>query len=130
MERTIIIDGVGRPFKASGLTPRLYRGLCGRDLFRDIIKLETELQPEDNDPGLLMIYEDLAYVMAMQGNDALSDNDERKITRFPETPEKWLDGLELFAIADTWPEIARLFYESTGTIVESKKKKAEAVHES
>lgn len=118
MERFIKIDGTPRPFKASGATPRLYRGICGRDLFVDLVKLETEEYSAET----LMIYEDLAYTMAKQGNDALPDTDERKIQPFPATPDEWLDGIQMLDIYDVMPQIAAMFRESEKTTVSSKKK--------
>ena len=104
MERTIMVDGVGRLFKTSGLTPRIYRGICGRDLFRDIARLETEWKPGESNAELLLIYEDLAYTMAKQGNDALPDDDERKQKPFPDTPDKWLDT-DLLSIGEIFDMI-------------------------
>lgn len=118
MERFINIDGIPRPFKTSGATPRIYRGICGRDLFIDLVKLETEKYSADT----LMIYEDLAYTMAKQGNDALPDSDERKVTQFPDTPDEWLDGIEALDIYDFMPQIMAMFRESEKTVVSSKKK--------
>ena len=122
MERTIMVDGVGRLFKTSGLTPRIYRGICGRDLFRDIARLETEWKPGESNAELLLIYEDLAYTMAKQGNDALPDDDERKQKPFPDTPDKWLDGIEVLSIYDVLPEIAKMGREDNMTTAVSKKK--------
>lgn len=118
MERIINIDGTGRCFKASGATPRVYRGVCGRDLFVDLARLDVE----EYTPDLLEIYEDLAYTMAKQGNEALPDNDERKIEPFPDTPEEWLDGIEVLSIYDILPQIAQLWRESEKQRVISKKK--------
>lgn len=122
MERTIKVDGVGRLFKTSGLTPRIYRGICGRDLFRDIARLETEWKSGESNAELLLIYEDLAYTMAKQGNDSLPDTDERKIIPFPETPDEWLDGIEVLSIYDVLPEIAKMWREDNQTTAISKKK--------
>lgn len=122
MVKTIIIDGAGRLFKTSGFTPRIYRAVTGRDLLRDIGKLET-IDPDQPTPvEILTIYEDLAYTMAKQGNDSLPDDDERKITPFPETPDEWLDGIEALSIYDVLPQIAQMWRESNQTLIESKKK--------
>lgn len=74
MERLINIDGIGVPFKASGATPRIYRGVTGRDLFTDLAKLENV---KTFTPELLEVYEDLAYTMRKQGNDALGEEKEK-----------------------------------------------------
>lgn len=117
MERIIVIDGIGRNFKSSGATPRIYRGICGRDLLTDLAKLEEGKYT----PEVLQIYEDMAYTMAKQGNDALPDNDERKIATFPSTPDEWLDTIEVLDIYDVLPQIAMLWKASNKTTVESKK---------
>lgn len=117
MERIIEIDGIGRNFKASGATPRIYRGICGRDLLQDIGKLEAGEYSID----ILQIYEDLAYTMAKQGNDALPDNDERKIPTFPATPDEWLDTIEVLDIYDILPQIAQMWRESNNSTVSAKK---------
>lgn len=117
MERIIEVDGIGRNFKASGATPRIYRGICGRDLLQDLVKLDSgEYSPE-----VLQIYEDLAYTMAKQGNDALPPEDERKIASFPATPDEWLDTIEVLDIYDVLPQIASLWRASNESKVLAKK---------
>lgn len=119
MIREIMIDGTGHVFKASGATPRIYRGICGRDLLQDILKLDSgEYTPET-----LQIYEDLAYTMARQGNDSLAEDDERKDHKFPLTPDEWLDTIEVMDIYDVLPQIARMWHDSQGTSVTAKKNK-------
>ena len=117
MERFITIDGIGRNFIASGATPRIYRSVCGRDLLTDLAKLDTE----EYTPDKLLIYEDLAYTMAKQGNAALPDGDERKIRSFPATPDEWLDTIEVLDIYEILPQIAQLWRENQDTTVNSKK---------
>lgn len=118
MEKIVYYDGTGHLFKASGFTPRIYRGITGRDLFVDLAKLETQ----EYTPEHLEIYEDLGYTMAKQGNDALPDNDDRKITPFPATPDEWLDTIETFSIYDVLPQIAEFWRESEESTAEAKKK--------
>lgn len=123
MERIINIDGIARNFKASGATPRLYRGVTGRDLLVDFSKLENAKTDEN---GLLsrevyQIYEDLMYVMAKQGNDALPAGDERKIATFPATPDEWLDTIETLDIYDMLPQIAQMWRLSNLSLIASKK---------
>lgn len=115
MERYIEIGGTEVMFKASGATPRIYRGVCGRDLLTDLIKLDTgEYTPET-----LQIYEDLAYTMAKQGNDALGEDRNKN---FPKTPDEWLDTIEALDIYDVLPQIAQLWRSSQQTTVNAKKK--------
>lgn len=122
MERTITVDGVGRLFRTSGLTPRIYRGITGRDVFKDIAQLEVGIAQQEITPELLMVFEDLSYTLLKQGNDFLPDEDERKIKPFPETPDAWLDTVEIWDIWDVFPSVAMLWREGNLTLVESKKK--------
>lgn len=122
MEKTIMVDGVGRLFRTSGLTPRIYRGVCGRDIFQDIAQLELAVGSGSLSMDSYTIWENLTYTMAKQGNDALPDTDERKIKPFPETPDEWLDGIEILDIWDIFPQCAELWREDNQTIIESKKK--------
>lgn len=115
MERYIDIGGSEVIFKASGATPRIYRGVCGRDLLTDLIKLDTG----DYTPDVLQIYEDLAYTMAKQGNDTLGD---KKDNNFPKSPDEWLDTIEALDIYDVLPQIAQLWRTSQKTTVSAKKK--------
>lgn len=117
MERIIEIDGIGRNFKASGATPRIYRGITGRDLLQDLVKLDSGEYSTET----LQIYEDLAYTMAKQGNDALPNDDERKISNFPATPDEWLDTIEVLDIYDVLPQIAQLWRTSNEAKVAAKK---------
>ena len=43
MTKTIEIDGKQVPFKASAAIPRIYRVKYGRDIFKDLMKLEKAL---------------------------------------------------------------------------------------
>ena len=117
MIREIIINGTGHVMKASGATPRIYRGICGRDLLTDIAKLDSGKYT----PKTLQIYEDLAYTMARQGNDALADDDVRKNHEFPLTPDEWLDTIEVMDIYDVLPQIARMWRDSNTATVAAKK---------
>ena len=44
MTKTIEIDGKQVPFKASAAIPRIYRVKYGRDIFKDLMKLEKALE--------------------------------------------------------------------------------------
>ena len=115
MERIINIDGIGVPFKASGATPRIYRGVTGRDLFTDLSKLENV---KTFTPELLEVYEDLAYTMRKQGNDALGEEKEKD---FPSTPDEWLDTIGVLDIYDILPQLIELWRDNEKTTVEAKK---------
>ena len=46
MSKTIIIDGIAVPFKASAAIPRLYRLQFRRDLFHDFADLQKSVDEE------------------------------------------------------------------------------------
>ena len=119
IERTIIISGQEVPFRASATTPRLYRAKFKRDIFRDLTKLEgayskrtedgDELQLDD-----LEIFENLAYIMALQADSSI-----------PATIDEWLDRFDMFSIYQVLPQILELWGENLKTEVEAKKELAE-----
>ena len=120
IERVITISGQEVPFRASASTPRLYRAKFKRDIFRDLTKLEgayskrtedgDELQIED-----LEIFENLAYIMALQADPSI-----------PATIDEWLDRFDIFSIYQVLPQILELWGENLMTEVEAKKGLAEA----
>ena len=120
IERVITISGQEVPFRASATTPRLYRAKFKRDIFRDLTKLEgayskrtedgDELQIED-----LEIFENLAYIMALQADPSI-----------PATIDEWLDRFDIFSIYQVLPQILELWGENLMTEVEAKKGLAEA----
>ena len=120
IERVITISGQEVPFRASATTPRLYRAKFKRDIFRDLTKLEgayskrtedgDELQIED-----LEIFENLAYIMALQADPSI-----------PATIDEWLDRFDIFSIYQVLPQILELWGENLITEVEAKKELAEA----
>ena len=120
IERVITISGQEVPFRASATTPRLYRAKFKRDIFRDLTKLEgayskrtedgDELQIED-----LEIFENLAYIMALQADPSI-----------PATIDEWLDRFDIFSIYQVLPQILELWGENLMTEVEAKKELAEA----
>ena len=120
IERVITISGQEVPFRASATTPRLYRAKFKRDIFRDLTKLEgayskrtedgDELQIED-----LEIFENLAYIMALQADPSI-----------PATIDEWLDRFDMFSIYQVLPQILELWGENLMTEVEAKKELAEA----
>ena len=120
IERVITISGQEVPFRASATTPRLYRAKFKRDIFRDLTKLDgayskrtedgDELQIED-----LEIFENLAYIMALQADPSI-----------PATIDEWLDRFDMFSIYQVLPQILELWGENLMTEVEAKKELAEA----
>ncbi len=119
IEKTIDISGKPVKFRSSATIPRLYRAKFGRDIFRDLTKLEKsygkktkngeELQIDD-----LEIFENVAYIMAYHADPTI-----------PATIDEWLDQFDMFSIYQVLPQILSLWGENLYTDVTSKKDTAE-----
>ncbi len=108
--RTIEIGGKSVTFKATAATPRLYRGMFGRDLFVDLTRLLQASNTKKMDVSVLELFENIAYTMARQADPTV-----------PDTPDQWLDGFEMFAIYDILPVILDL-WNANSTSLDAKKK--------
>ena len=108
----IDIDGREVPFKASAATPRIYRQMFGRDIYRDLERL-TEAIDSDNplDTVSLEIFENLSYVMAQSADPE----------GVPDDINAWLDQFEIFSIYAILPRIIELWGLNSETQVTSKK---------
>lgn len=126
MEKMVKIDGKEVGFRATALTPRIYRHKIGRDMIQDLNKLQasynkaTQLPAEATDEERkeaqlsaldLEIFENAAYVMAKQYDANL-----------PNSPEEWLDGFETFSIYEILPAILELWQLNSATTAKPKKK--------
>lgn len=139
MDKIISIDGKEVGFRASALTPRLYRHRMGRDIIRDLNKLrrsyekamkaQTVKDPGENatpeqlaeyeaaledaqlDTVDLEIFENVAFVMAHQYDQTI-----------PNTPEEWLEEFQVFSIYEVLPLILELWQINQQTTSTSKKK--------
>ena len=103
MTKVIEIDGKQVPFKASAAIPRIYRVRYGRDIFKDLMKLEEAMNENtEEDSGLdlfsLETFENIAYLMAKHADPSL-----------PDTAEEWLDEFSVFSIYQVLPEIIELW---------------------
>ena len=113
MEKIINIGGKEVKMRASALIPRLYRFRFGRDIIRDMTALKKAFNkknelPEDateeqkQDAALsemnLMIFENVAYIMAKHADPSI-----------PDDPNEWLDGFEMFSIYEIFPEILQMW---------------------
>lgn len=138
-EKIIKIDGKMVGFRATALTPRLYRYRMGRDIVRDMNQLKTAMEkavkarklkaPGENATEQekteykeevenaqlsvmdLEIFENAAFVMARQYDQTI-----------PDTPEDWLEGFETFSIYEILPEILNLWGLNQKTTSTPKKK--------
>lgn len=123
MEKIINIDGRDVGFKATALTPRLYRHHIGRDIVRDMKQLDkafkkaesgAETEEEKKEAQLsvidLEIFENVAYIMARQYDPGI-----------PDTPEEWLEEFSVFSIYEVLPEILKLWNLNNRTTAVPKK---------
>lgn len=127
MDKIIKIDDQDVKFRATARTPRLYRGLIGRDMIRDMERLrvaynkaaalpEDASEEEKQDAQLTMvdleIFENIAYIMARQ---ATPDMEEQ-------TADEWLDKFNMFSIYQVLPELLKLWQLNTAQTSTPKKK--------
>ena len=115
MTKVIEIDGRKVPFKASAAIPRIYRVKYGRDIFKDLMKLESALKNSSADDSTLDLFsletfENIAYLMAKHADPSL-----------PDTAEEWLDEFSVFSIYQVLPEIIKLWGLNVKQGVEAKK---------
>ncbi len=116
LKKEIKIDGQMVLFRASATVPRLYRAQFKRDIFKDLMKLESTMKENDEEAsGMpiedLELFENVAYIMAKHADP-----------NQPDTPEKWLDQFNTFSIYEVLPEILELWNTNIHTESESKKK--------
>lgn len=125
MDKIITIDGREVGFRATALTPRLYRHKIGRDIIQDLNSLrkayakaaslpEGATEEEKKEAQLsvldLEIFENAAWVMARQYDANVSGS-----------PEEWLDGFETFSIYEILPGILELWALNERTTATPKK---------
>lgn len=127
MDRVIKIDGKDVKFRATALTPRLYRGFFLRDMVRDMNKLRkaynkaaslgdkaTDEEREEAQLSAmdLEIFENAAYIMARH---ATPDN-------IAPSPDEWLDGFNMFSIYEILPQLLELWALNEAQTSKPKKK--------
>lgn len=114
MEKTLNIDGKDVRFKSTAGTLMRYRMNFGRDLIKDIAKLEKRYKSVENGEDEFEIYdlemfEKIAWAMAKTADNNIKDI------------EKWLDDFESFSIMVILPEIMDLLIANMKQEQESKK---------
>ena len=117
MEKTIKIDDKQVKFKATAMTPRMYRQQFQSDLFVDIQKLNDAWQNaranKEPLPGdALTMFENIAYTMAKQADPEA----------VPETADEWLEQFDMFSIYEVLPQIFELWALNTKQTSTPKKK--------
>ena len=126
MDKVLTISGKEVGFRATALTPRIYRHKIGRDIIQDLNRLRksyakdingenAKTEEEQRDAQLsvldLEIFENAAYVMAKQYDPDV-----------PASLDDWLDEFETFSIYEILPEILQLWSLNERTTAKPKKK--------
>ena len=114
--KTITIDGIDVPFKASATVPRLYRAKFRKDIFKDFAALKTSVDENDEaDSGLgiesLEVFEQISWVMAKHADPE----------GVPDSPDEWLEQFNVFSIYQILPQLFELWGMNLETQAESKK---------
>lgn len=107
MTEIINIDGRDIKFRATGSTLRRYRDEFNRDLFEDFNKLTTQ----DVSGEAMEIMQNLAFIMAEQGDDS---------GEMPDSIDDWLDSFDSFPFNEVAPKIVQLWQKSNITTVQPK----------
>lgn len=108
MERNVTIDGREYRLVANGATPRIYRGMFRSDVF----KAMTHSLMDNGEVSDTEVFENLAFVMAMQGGSVSTG---AKI-------EDWLGGMSSpTAIMEAVPDILSLWTDEAATTSVGKK---------
>ncbi|MGN8807405.1 MULTISPECIES: hypothetical protein [unclassified Blautia] len=115
LTKTIEIDGKEVIFKASAAIPRIYRIKFGRDIYKDLAKLENSVsknkeESSEIDIPSLEMFENIAYVMAKHADPSI-----------PDTPEEWLDEFNTFSIYQVLPSLIELWGLNMKRDVQAKK---------
>ena len=116
VQKTVKVANQEITFKSSAAIPRLYRIKFGRDIFKDLSKLEkayndnkgresSAIEIED-----LEIFENVAYIMALHADPTI-----------PATIDDWLDQFEMFSIYEVLPQILELWGSNLITTSTAKK---------
>lgn len=108
MEKIVKIDGKEMKLAVNGGTPRLYRSLFRKDLFQGM----NNAMDENNDIKDSEVFENLAFVMAIQGG---SISMSAKI-------DDWLNAMSNpMAIMEAAPDILNLWLATKETTSKAKK---------
>ncbi len=116
IKKTITVDGIEVPFKASAAVPRLYRIKFRRDIYKDFAALQTSVQNGDEEGSTLDIeslevFENNAYIMAKHAD----------LENVPDNPDDWLEAFNTFSIYEVLPQLIELWGLNVETQAESKK---------
>ncbi|MBP5361999.1 MAG: hypothetical protein J6Y71_03080 [Ruminococcus sp.] len=115
IKKTITVDGIEVPFKASAAVPRLYRIKFRRDIYKDFAALQTSVQEGDEEGSTLDIeslevFENIAYIMAKHADPE----------NVPDNPDDWLEAFNTFSIYAVLPQLIELWGLNVETQAESR----------
>lgn len=141
MDKIITVGGKEVGFRATALTPRLYRNKMGRDIVRDMAQLQSRLSKAIKARNLKKPKEDAADWQKKEYEDAIKEaqmsvmdleifeNVSWIMARqydhetIPDTPEAWLDSFDIpMSIYRVYPQIMELWQLNQGTTSTPKKK--------
>lgn len=116
IKKTITIDEIEVPFKASAAVPRLYRLKFGRDIYKDFASLKKSVDENDDENSALSIeslevFENIAYIMAKHADPE----------GVPSEPDDWLEQFNTFSIYEILPQLLSLWGLNIETQIQSKK---------
>lgn len=136
MRKTVTINGIDCHLKSSAAIPRIYRLKFNRDIFKDMMriqnqvevqeKIKTEMMQKAAESGgeidasefesqlpidSLEMFENVAYLMHKHGDPAQ-----------PDDIEAWLEQFETFDIYQILPEILEMWNIENNQMSVSKKK--------
>ena len=125
MQKVINISGKEVGFKATALTPRLYRHWLGRDMIKDMNSLRKAYNKVNNLPKDatdeekeeaqlsvfdLEVFENVSWVMARQYDTSIQCS-----------ADEWLDGFKMFSVYEIMPHILELWGKNEKTTSVPKK---------
>lgn len=116
LKKTITIDEIEVPFKASAAVPRLYRLKFSRDIYKDFASLQKNVKDSDEgestlDIESLEVFENVAYIMAKHADPE----------NVPDNPDDFLEQFNTFSIYEILPQLIELWGLNTATQIKSKK---------
>lgn len=94
MKKDIKIGNETVEMSASALTPFTYKKLFGRDIIKDMQKIQADAKNGDLDPEIVVM---LVYVMAKEANKDLPPMEE------------WLSGFGLFDVYESFNDAITLW---------------------
>ena len=113
IKKTITVDGIEVPFKASATLPRLYRAKFRKDIFKDFAALKDSVDEKESGLNIesLEVFEDIAWCMAKHADPQ----------GVPDSPDEWLEQFNCFSIYEVLPQLFELWGVNLEVQAESKK---------